>query len=82
MDPPPIQYTTTSDGVSIAWAEAGQGPALLYCAGTPWTHLQELFAMFGPSFEAHFRLFRTVYFDARGIEHPYQGRVGRNFENA
>jgi class 3 adenylate cyclase len=63
---PRIQYTTTSDGVGIAWAEAGQGPALLSCGGTPWTHLQELFAMWGAAFEAFFRLFRWVTFDARG----------------
>jgi len=63
---PRIQYCTTSDGVGIAWAEAGQGPALLECSGTPWTHVQELFAMWGASFEAFFRLFRMVTFDARG----------------
>jgi len=66
MEAPPVQYTTTSDGVSIAWVEAGQGPALFYCTGAPWTHMRELFAMWGPSFEAFFRLFRMVMFDARG----------------
>jgi class 3 adenylate cyclase/pimeloyl-ACP methyl ester carboxylesterase len=65
MDAPAVQYTTTADGVSIAWAEAGQGPATLWCGGTPWTHVQELFAMWGASFEA-FSRFRMVYFDARG----------------
>jgi class 3 adenylate cyclase/pimeloyl-ACP methyl ester carboxylesterase len=63
---PRIQYTTTSDGVGIAWADGGQGPALLSCGGTPWTHVQELFAMWGAAFEAFFRLFRWVSFDARG----------------
>jgi adenylate cyclase len=38
MDAPAVQYATTTDGVSIAWAEAGQGPALLYCGPTPFTH--------------------------------------------
>jgi hypothetical protein len=35
MNAPPAQYTTTSDSVSIARTEAGDGPALLWCNGTP-----------------------------------------------
>jgi|GEM_PF-513944 len=66
MEAPPVQYTTTSDGVSIAWAEAGQGPALLYCAGAPFSHVQELYALRGAAFEAATQSFRLVTFDARG----------------
>src|SRR5574341_2383797 len=66
MKAPPVQYTTTSDGVSIAWAEAGQGPVVFYCAATPWTHVQEFFAVWGASLEVFLRLFRMVWFDACG----------------
>src|SRR3990172_13142461 len=66
MEAPPVQYTTTSDGVSIAWAEAGEGPALLYCAGTPFSHVRELYAVMGAAFEAFTQSFRLVTFDARG----------------
>lgn len=37
---PQIRYCTTDDGVSIAWGESGDGPALLYCGPTPFTHVQ------------------------------------------
>jgi class 3 adenylate cyclase/pimeloyl-ACP methyl ester carboxylesterase len=66
MDAPAAQYTTTSDGVNIAWAEVGQGPALLYCPTTPFSHVQELFAVFETYFEAVARSFRLITFDARG----------------
>ena len=66
MEAPPVQYTTTSDGVSIAWAEAGQGPALLIFGSTPWTHVQEQVAVWGAVYEAFTRSFRLVTFDARG----------------
>src|SRR6202521_2335972 len=66
MDPPPVQYTTTIDGVSIAWAEMGQGPPLLLCLPTPFTHVQEEIAMTGATWEAFSRSFRLLIFDARG----------------
>jgi class 3 adenylate cyclase len=66
MEPPPVQYATTSDGVSIAWAEAGQGPALLFCGLTPFTHVQEQFAVFEAYYGALARSFRLITFDARG----------------
>jgi class 3 adenylate cyclase len=66
MEAPPIQYTTTSDGVSVAWAEAGQGRALLVCPATPFSHVQEEFAVLGPLYGALAGSFRVVVFDARG----------------
>ncbi|MDP9236634.1 MAG: alpha/beta hydrolase [Chloroflexota bacterium] len=66
MEAPPVQYTTTRDGLSIAWAEIGEGPALLWCNGTPFSHVQESFSVFGAQFEAIVRSFRLVTFDARG----------------
>lgn len=65
MDPPPVRYTTTSDGVSIAWAEAGQGPALLVCPAAPFSHVQG-WALVGEWFDALTQSFRVVWFDARG----------------
>ena len=66
MEAPPVQYTTTSDGVSVAWAEAGKGPGLLSFGTTPWTHVQELFAVWGAVIEALTQSFRLVVFEARG----------------
>ena len=66
MEAPPVQYTTTSDGVSIAWAEAGQGPTLLVCRPTPFSHVQEGYTVTRAVFEAFARSFRLVDFDARG----------------
>jgi class 3 adenylate cyclase len=66
MDAPPVQYATTSDGISIAWAEVGQGPTLLICRGTPFSHVQEGYTVTRPVFEAFARSFRIVDFDARG----------------
>jgi len=67
MEPPPVQYTTTSDGVGIAWGETGEGPALLSFEATPFAHVQELFAVWGAWIEALTQSFRLVTFDARGI---------------
>jgi class 3 adenylate cyclase len=66
MDVPPVQYTITTDGVSIAWAEAGQGPALLYCPPTPFSHVLEFVAVFEAYCAALARSFRLIIFDARG----------------
>jgi len=64
---PQIRYTTTADGVSIAWAEMGQGPPLLMCCGPPFTHAQEYAAiMEGRVFGPLARSSRLIWFDARG----------------
>jgi class 3 adenylate cyclase len=63
---PRIQYTTTSDGVSIAWGEAGQGQALLLCGPMPFTHVQEQIAPIASWYGAAARSFRLITFDARG----------------
>ena len=64
---PQIRYCTTEDDVSIAWAEMGQGPPLLVCGTTPFTHVQEHAAIvesmvYGPLA----RSTRLIWFDARG----------------
>jgi len=63
---PQIRYCTTSDGVSIAWAEMGAGPPLLYCGGEPFTHVQEWSAMMEPLYGPLARSSRLIWFDARG----------------
>lgn len=40
MDVPPVQFTRTSDGVSIAYTVAGSGPPLVYCWGTTSSHTE------------------------------------------
>lgn len=66
MAEPRIQYARTSDGVNIAWGEAGQGPALLSFGPTPFTHVQEHFTLWEAYFGALARSFRLITFDARG----------------
>ena len=63
---PQIRYCTTSDGISIAWGDAGQGPALLYCGATPFSHVQDHYAIFEDFYEKLARSFRVITFDARG----------------
>jgi class 3 adenylate cyclase len=63
---PQIRYTTTADGVSIAWGEAGDGPALLSFGPIPLTHVQENFKVWEPYFGTLARSFRLITFDARG----------------
>jgi class 3 adenylate cyclase/pimeloyl-ACP methyl ester carboxylesterase len=63
---PQIRYCTTEDGVSIAWAEMGQGPPLLICSGTPFTHVQELAAINERLYGPLARSCRLIWFDARG----------------
>ena len=67
MEAPPVQYTTTRDGVNIAWVEFGHGPALLYCGPTPLTHVQEWVGVAGAYFVALARSFRVITFDVRGV---------------
>jgi class 3 adenylate cyclase len=63
---PQIHYCTTSDGFGIAWGEAGRGPALLYCGPTPFTHVQDLFAINEAAYGGLARSFRLIMFDSRG----------------
>jgi pimeloyl-ACP methyl ester carboxylesterase len=40
MNAPPVRYTRTADGVSIAWKSVGDGPALVSLPTIPWSHLE------------------------------------------
>ena len=61
-----VHYCTTADGVSIAWGEGGDGPALLHFQGTPFSHVQEAFDLGGSGYRGLARSFRLIMFDARG----------------
>jgi len=67
MQPPPVQYVTTSDGLSIAYAVSGQGRPLLFLPGT-FDHVQLAWQYPGlgswlEGLAAHFQL---IQFDPRG----------------
>jgi len=68
MDAPPVQYVTTSDGYSIAYTVAGQGPTLVYMPFS-FNHLG-LFPPVhwgqGPLLRRLSQHFRLVRYDARG----------------
>ena len=61
-----VRYATTADGVSVAWGEAGDGPALLHFQSTPFSHVQEAYALGGEGYRGLARSFRLIMFDARG----------------
>jgi len=63
---PRIQYAKTTDGVSIAFAVAGDGPPLVRVA-FPWiNHAQRDWEMFSNLFPPLAKAFRLVLYDARG----------------
>jgi class 3 adenylate cyclase len=62
---PRIQYAKTSDGVSIAYAEAGQGKPLILLAPPMATHAELLWETF-PFLRQLADRFRTICLDWRG----------------
>jgi pimeloyl-ACP methyl ester carboxylesterase len=68
MDAPPVQYVTTSDGYSIAYAVSGKGTPLLFLPGA-FNHVQ--LAWEYPRLEAWVRglaaRFRLIQLDPRGF---------------
>jgi class 3 adenylate cyclase/pimeloyl-ACP methyl ester carboxylesterase len=61
-----IRYCTTSDGVSIAWGEMGQGPAALYFQSTPFSHVEQNVAISQAVWDDLASSFRLILFDVRG----------------
>ena len=57
---PQIQYAKTSDGVSIAYATAGDGPPLILAPSPPLSHVQLQWQMFGFVMEPVARSFRLT----------------------
>ena len=66
--PPVIRYTTTADGVSIAFATMGEGVPVVFMPPLPFSHLEAMWA--APGVEAWFgRLShgaQVAVYDARG----------------
>jgi class 3 adenylate cyclase/pimeloyl-ACP methyl ester carboxylesterase len=65
---PRIQYATTSDGVSIAYFEIGDGPALLHMPPIPFSHLTAQWAdpLYRSWYEALAQRMRLIVYDHRG----------------
>lgn len=61
-----IRYCTTSDGVSIAWGEMGQGPAALYFQPAPFSHVERVVAISQALWNDLATSFRLIMFDVRG----------------
>jgi pimeloyl-ACP methyl ester carboxylesterase/DNA-binding CsgD family transcriptional regulator len=72
MDPPPVQYVTTSDGYNIAYGVSGQGMPLVFLP-VSYSHLQLNWhhSLFVPTrrplLEALAANFQVVQFDSRGM---------------
>lgn len=68
MAEPRIQYVTASDGVSIAYADMGEGYPVIYMSGMPWNHIQIQWQL--PQYrnwlENVYSRRRMVVYDARG----------------
>jgi class 3 adenylate cyclase/pimeloyl-ACP methyl ester carboxylesterase len=62
---PRIQYAKTSDGVSIAYATAGDGPPLLVVPG-PFSHVQAIWETLAHVYQPLAERFHLVWYDGRG----------------
>ena len=67
MNAPPVQYVTTSDGVSIAYTMRGEGPPLV-CLPFVFSHAQQVWESSSatPLLKPLSERFRVIYYDARG----------------
>ena len=67
MDTPPVQYVTTSDGASLAYAITGKGPTLVHLP-ILWSHfsLQWRTGIRRLGFETLAERFQLVLYDGRG----------------
>ena len=62
---PKIRYCTTSDGVDIAFASAGDGPPLLLFPQPGISHVQVVWEMFGYLLQPLAERFHLVWYDSR-----------------
>jgi class 3 adenylate cyclase len=63
---PRIQYAKTSDGVNIAFAEAGEGRPLIAMIAPAFSHVELSWEGWTIVFPSLASRFRTVWYDARG----------------
>lgn len=61
MDAPPVQFTRTSDGVSIAYTVAGSGLSLVFCWGTSLSHTELVLRSSGLRAPIEERHARNIY---------------------
>jgi class 3 adenylate cyclase/pimeloyl-ACP methyl ester carboxylesterase len=75
---PRVQYVSTSDGVSVAFCETGEGYPIMYLPGAPWNHVQIEWRLpqFRNWFDSVYADHRFVVLDARG-----SGMSDRNVSN-
>lgn len=68
MDTPRIQYATTSDGISIAFAAAGEGVPMIMVPPIPWSDVEAEWADPGHRrfYEALSNGLRFIRYDSRG----------------
>ena len=64
--PPPIRYTTTSDGVSVAWQSTGDGPPLIWLPSLGNLVAQWRIPFLRRAYEALAGSVRLVLYDGRG----------------
>lgn len=66
MAEPQIQYARTSDGVSIAYATAGEGPCVILVPSSPNTHSQRQWDMMPDLYSGLTQRFHAIWYDSRG----------------
>ena len=64
---PRIQYAKTSDGVNIAYGEAGEGRPMISMPPPVSGHAELIWETFGDAFRPMASKFHVVSFDARGV---------------
>jgi pimeloyl-ACP methyl ester carboxylesterase len=71
MNAPPIQYTRTTDGVSIAYSTVGEGKGVVYMQGVPTRHFSLLWKLSADDRQLAQQVAalgrRWVMFDPRGM---------------
>ena len=66
MAEPQIQFARTSDGVSIAYATAGEGPCAICVPSPPTSHVQRMWHFMPAIYQGYAERFRFVWYDSRG----------------
>ena len=81
MDPT-IAFATTTDGVRIAWASVGSGPALIHLPGVPFSNLDAEWRIpvARRAFERMAARIRFVQYDGRGTGRSQRDPVDLSFD--
>jgi pimeloyl-ACP methyl ester carboxylesterase/DNA-binding CsgD family transcriptional regulator len=81
MDPT-VRFATTADGVRVAWASVGSGPALVHLPGVPFSNLEAEWRIpvLRRAFERMAARIRFVQFDGRGTGRSQRDPVDLSFD--